>query len=68
MIEKDLKMIEEYLATFHLELSKVQNQGISIVGREFDIRQAIVDTQNKITGSVKEHLHIFQITTPKKIS
>lgn len=47
MIEKDLKMIEEYLATFHLELSKVQNQGISIVGREFDIRQAIVDTQNK---------------------
>lgn len=40
-------MIEEYLATFHLELSKVQNQGISIVGREFDIRQAIVDTQNK---------------------
>ena len=47
MIEKDLKMIEEYLVTFHLELAKVQNQGISIVGREFDIRQAIVDTQNK---------------------
>lgn len=47
MIEKDLKMVEEYLETFHLKLSKIQNQGISIEGREFDIRQAIVDTQNK---------------------
>ena len=55
MIEKDLKMIEEYLATFHLELSKVQNQGISIVGREFDIRQAIVDTQNK--KILETHVH-----------
>lgn len=47
IIQKDLNKIEEYLEGFHLELSKVKNQGIRILGREFDVRQAIVDTQNK---------------------
>lgn len=47
IIQKDLKKIEEYLERFDLKLSKVKNQGIRILGREFDVRQAIVDTQNK---------------------
>lgn len=46
IIQKDLDSVKEYLKQFHLELSKRKNQGIKIVGREFDIRQAIVDTQN----------------------
>lgn len=47
IIQKDLDSVESYLKDFHLELSKRKNQGIKIVGREFDLRQAIVDTQNK---------------------
>lgn len=62
MIEKDLEMVKEYLATFHLELLRVQNYGISIAGREFDIRQAIVDTQNK-----KYWKHTYIEELPKEL-
>lgn len=62
MIEKDLKRLGEYLAEFHLELSRVQNQGIRIVGREFDIRQAIVDAQNK-----KYWKHTYIEDLPKEL-
>lgn len=47
IIQKDLDLVEEYLSQFDLELQKRKNQGIKISGREFDVRQAIVDTQNK---------------------
>lgn len=62
MIEKDLEMVKEYLETFHLKLSRVQNCGISITGREFDIRQAIVDTQNK-----KYWKHTYVEELPKEL-
>ena len=47
IIQKDLKHIEDYLSEFNLTLTKVRNQGIQIKGDEFDLRQAIVDSENK---------------------
>lgn len=47
IIQKDLKHIENYLSEFNLTLTKVRNQGIQIKGDEFDLRQAIVDSENK---------------------
>lgn len=62
IIQKDLDSIEEYLKDFHLDLSKKKNQGIKIVGREFDLRQAIVDTQNK-----KYWKHAYIEELPKEL-
>ncbi len=62
IIQKDLDSVAEYLRQFHLKLSKRKNRGIKIVGREVDLRQAIIDTWNK-----KYWKHAYIEDLPKEL-
>ena len=45
-IQKDLEMIKEQLSHLNVELKKVRNQGVILQGREFNLRQAIIEHNN----------------------
>lgn len=62
IIQKDLDFVAEYLKQFHLKLSKRKNQGIKIVGREVDLRQAMIDTWN-----TKYWKHAYIEELPKEL-
>lgn len=46
MIQKDLVIIGKMLERFNIQLKKVRKQGIFLKGNEFNIRQAMVDSNN----------------------
>jgi len=46
MIQKDLEKIDQQLAKFHVSIKRVRNQGVVLVGDEFNVRQAIVEHNN----------------------
>lgn len=45
-IQKDLEQIKEQLAPLNVDIKKVRNQGVVLVGEEFNIRQAIIEHNN----------------------
>ena len=45
-IQKDLDQIKEQLAPLNVDIKKVRNQGVVLVGEEFNIRQAIIAHNN----------------------
>lgn len=62
VISEDLYQIQKWLTTFDVSLEIVKNIGVYIVGDEFGIRQALIDSNSSFIGNL-----VVDVKFPKEV-